>query len=197
MGNDYAETKVAKFDKDTGYPTDEWRHLLNPYSYWDGYLIHGWNKVGTELRYLTDPYGLLWFAIGNGDDFICFDYEMVDGIDEEGVQTGRSFIVLDAVLNSETAGFIEGVAYSILPVNTREEKEAAVNDAIGFMDCAFEDVRHSIKGWNQDIWYWARCVDRALFPEKYEAIRGLTERQMRFGGARVNTVFFRERRVCI
>lgn len=190
MSDDYATLTVDGVDQRTGYPKDDRGTLLNPHDPWDNSLIEGWDKKGTKLKVLTDPYGTLYFVIGNGDDFLCMDYEVIDSFNGSG-----KWIVLDASLNSETASFIQRSAYSILPVNTQEEKEVAVNAAIGIMDYAFEDVRHSVKGWGQDVWYWARCVDRALFPELYQAIPRLSERQMRLGGKRVNAVFFGVRRI--
>jgi hypothetical protein len=165
---------VASVDPVTGYPMDKYGHLLDPQDD-NGELVENWQETGTELFNLTSPYGFLNFAIGNGDDFLCMDYTVID------VDDGQ-YIILDTVLNSETGSFIQGGGYEVLPVNTLAEKREAIRTTYGMMDGGFEDVRHSVKGWNQDVWYWSRCVARALFPDEMEKF---SERQMRRGGKRI------------
>ena len=179
--NDLGTSTVEDTDPITGYPRDKYGHLLDPEGVSD-------IKRGTELHNLTSPYGFLEFAIGSGDDFLCMDYATITTKD------GLNFIILHTTLNSETGSFIQGSGYEVLPIDTQEQKREALSAAIGMMDGGFEDVRHSEKGWNQDVWYWARCIDRALNPDLYKAIPRLTERQMRHGGKRVNSVFFRKDR---
>jgi hypothetical protein len=52
-------------------------------------------------------------------------------------------------------------------------------------------ITHSKQGWNQDPYYFARCVKRAYL--KHNSLWGndpldltFTERQFRFGGKRIN-----------
>jgi hypothetical protein len=165
---------VASVDPVTGYPMDEYKHLLGPQDA-NGELVEGWQEPGTELFNLTSPYGFLQFANGNGDDFLCMDYTTIN------VDEGK-YLILHTVLNSETGSFIQSAGYEVLPVNTRAEKREALLTTYGMMDGGFEDVRHSVKGWNQDVWYWSRCVARALFPDE---MKKFSERQMRHGGKRI------------
>lgn len=95
----------------------------------------------------TDPYGELLFAIGNEDDFWCFDY------DGEG-----DVVRLHAVINSETGSFIMDAKKPVdLP------KAEAADYALGLVDaaivwCADNEVEHDEEGWNQDPYYFYRCV---------------------------------------
>lgn len=152
----------------TGYPRDEWKHLLQTTSLNDGDVIPDWFKKGTKLPNFTSPYGHLAFAVGSGDDFYCFDYEVINAGPE-----GR-FIILHAVINSESGGFIMNAphGYEVLPVNTMAQQKAAVRAAFGLIDqalewCAHNDIKHSVKGWNQNPAYFPICVARALRPYKF------------------------------
>ena len=152
----------------TGYPRDEWKHLLQTTSLRDGAVIPDWDKPGTELPNFTSPYGHLEFAIGTGDDFYCFDYEKVNA-GPRGL-----FMVLHATINSETGGFIMDApnGYEVLPINTMAEQSAAVRAAFCLMDealewCCHNDIRHTVKGWNQNPAYFPICVARALRPYKF------------------------------
>lgn len=153
----------------TGYPRDQWGHLLRTTNLNDGDVIPGWDKPGTELPNITSPYGHLEFAIGTGDDFYCFDYEKIDA-GPRGL-----FMVLHTTINSETGGFIMAAphGYEVLPVNTMKQESTAVRAAFGLMDqalewCAHNDIRHSVKGWNQNPAYFPICVARALRPYKFD-----------------------------
>lgn len=118
----------------------------------------------------TDPYGELLFAIGNEDDFWCFDY------DSDG---GK--IRLHAVINSETGSFIMDAEepYEV-------PKEEAPDLALGFVDqaldwCGENEIEHDTEGWNQDPYYFYRCVKACaegkgpLFDQKH---RIKTEKQL-------------------
>jgi hypothetical protein len=102
---------------------------------------------------LTDPYGALEYAVGSGDDFVCFDYH----VDED-----RGAVLLHAVLNSETGHFIqdfeapEWYPFAEAPTVALRLTEAALDW------CADNDVRHTRKGWNQDAYYFVRCVVAAI-----------------------------------
>lgn len=65
----------------------------------------------------TDPYGTLSFTIGTGDDFHCFDYLALPG----------GYIALHAVVNSETASFIQDASYAIVPLG---EAQATIETMI-------------------------------------------------------------------
>lgn len=97
----------------------------------------------------TDPYGHLTFAIGNEDDFWCFDYAR----DEE-----RGMVRIHAVINSETGSFIMNAEE---PVELPEDE--AVEYAKGLVDQALDwcadggddPIEHDVEGWNQDAtWFW-------------------------------------------
>lgn len=152
----------------TGYPRDQWGHLLQTTSLHDGALISDWDKKGTKLPNFTSPYGHLEFAIGSGDDFYCFDYEKIDA-GPRGL-----FMVLHTTINSETGGFIMDAphGYEVLPINTMTQESTAVRAAFGMIDealewCAHNDIRHTVKGWGQNPAYFPICVARALRPYKF------------------------------
>lgn len=134
-------------------------------------------KLGRKRKFhwakeLTNPYGSLHFGIGSGDDFFCFDYDILDD--------GRA--VIHCVINSETGSFIMDGGYEIVP------KEDAPAVAMRFIDdavtwCAENDVKTSNRGWNQDPFYFYRCV----FLDS-KGLDRFTERQRRFGGKKINKV---------
>lgn len=175
----------------TGYPKDVFGRLLNSLDPQDGCPVKDWDKPGTELCNFTSPYGHLHFAHGSGDDFHCFDYEVIDA------GPRGSFIILDSTINSETGCFIMGGTYKVLPCNSQAEKEYALAFAQGIVDLAVEwchdnCIKVTKRGWNQDAQYFVRCVAMALFDFKFKDFkRGeylFTERQMRFGGKKVDTL---------
>jgi len=182
--SDLGTGKVAKIHEATGYPMTSYGHLLDPL--FDGYTE--W-EVGTELYNLTSPYGHLHFAIGSGDDFVCFDYATITGPRGE-------WIILDATRNSETASFIEGAEYLVLPINTEQEKRDAVRAAFNMADLGFDDVQHHRKGWNQDWQYFGRAVFCNLFDFECKRYvkqtktfeRWVTDRMKRFGGKRLDAL---------
>jgi len=182
MGDDLGNGTVTGLDRKTGFPVDQWGHILSPFDERDGSLIDF--SHGTVLRNTTNPYGFLEYAVGSGDDFHCFDYHIINA----GVK--GLFIILDSVLNSETGSFIQGDGYWILPINTTEERKRAVATALSIVDGACDwaaenEVRVTKRGWNQDYMYFVRSVAQSLFPYKME---GFSARQMRFGGKKIDAV---------
>ncbi len=164
--SDLGEGVVKDIDPITGYPRDEWRHLLSSLDTHDGRPIVGWDKPGTRLPNITSPYGFLSFVIGGSDDFHCFDYEVINA------GPRGQFIVLHSVINSEGGGFIQDGEYTVLPCNSAAEKTAACREALGMVDQAMEwvygnDLRHSRKGWNQEPAYFAIAVCESLFPWRF------------------------------
>lgn len=166
--NDLGTGIVHDICPTTGYPRDEYQHLLQTTSLDDGDVIPDWFKKGTELPNFTSPYGHLEFAVGSGDDCYCFDYAVIDAGPE-----GR-FIILHAVIDSETKGSIQDAhhGYKVLPVNTTAQQKAAVRAAFGLMAqaqdwCAHNDIKHSVKDWGQNPAYFPICVARALRPYKF------------------------------
>lgn len=100
----------------------------------------------------TDPYGNLTFAIGDADDFWCFDYDT----DATGM------VRLHATINSETGSFIQD---AMPPVEVPAGE--AVNVAQGMIDAACEwcddnDITHDADGWNQTPDYFVECVTFAV-----------------------------------
>ena len=172
---DLGTSYVAGICDKTGYPHGEYGHLLNPLSPRDGLPVDDWDKEGTELYNLTAPYGRLHFAVGSGDDFICYDYATIECV------TGR-WIILDATINVDTSGWIDGYGYHVLPARSMEEVQQAVLMAANMVGDAVEwcyemNVRMTYRGWNQRPAYFLNCVARALsswrFPDKW------TDRMMR------------------
>jgi len=135
------------------------------------------DKLGNRRKFywaaqLTSPYGALEWAIGNGDDFHCFDYAFLPD--------GR--VVLEATANSETGCFIQNAGYEVC---TREE---APDVALGMVDMGleclstWEVVRHNKSGWNQDPYYFYRCVKLRCSDDPPD----FSDREKRFGGKRIN-----------
>jgi len=125
---------------------------------------------GTEL---TNPYGVLQWAIGNGDDFTCFDYAFLPD--------GR--VVLHATFNTETGSYIGDCSYEVVPALD------APNVAMGMVGEGIEttcmnEVRHTKAGWNQDPYYFYRCVKLSCDPNLNTP--DFSERQKRFGGKRID-----------
>lgn len=122
---------------------------------------------------LTNPYGALHFAIGDGDDFFCFDYNVLDD--------GR--VIVDCTINSETGSFIMSGGYEVVPL--AEAPKVAMNfidEAVSW--CVENDVKISKKGWNQDYYYFYRRVfwQCDQNPNKPD----FSERQFRFGGKKID-----------
>lgn len=168
MSQDYHYRKIAKLDKKTGYPMDEYGHHLDPN-----------DKRGDEARELTSPYGSLEYAIGSGDDFHCFDFAIL----EKGK---KKWVALHSVINSETGSFIMDGSYEVV---TPEE---APNVALGMIDQAMEWVHdnrmrgHSEKGWNQDTYYFYRAVWFTVHPEVDRT--KFSYREFRHGGKKIAAV---------
>lgn len=176
---------VADVDPMTGYPRDEYKHILDPINDYDGCPVKGWNKAGTKLCNTTSPYGFLAYACGSGDDFHCFDFRVINA-----GPLGQ-FIILHATVNSETGGFIEDSSYTVLPCNSIKERALAIVEAGGMTSdavvwCDNNAVRHTRKGWNQDPDYFVRAVARELFGYLFDD--KITEHQIRFGGKRVEKI---------
>ena len=164
MGSDYLYRPITGTDPHTGWPVDERGHVLDKD-----------DTRGSEARDLTSPYGSLHFAIGSGDDFWCFDYAVLDD----------AWMVLHATINSETGSFIMDApdGYQVVPL------AEAASVALGMTDQALEwagdnDVRHTRKGWNQDAYYFYRCV--VLAARQQDAT--FPDRQKRFGGKRIAAI---------
>lgn len=177
---------VAGISQKYGYPVDRFGHLLNPLDTYNGTPPPDWQKKGVELANMTNPYGFLHFAVGSADDFWCFDYRTFNA------GPLGEHMILDATLNSESGGFIEGMDYMVLPVRSLAEGRAAIEYAYGLIDTAIEwcnmgddATKHDRRGWNQDEFYFARAVANRLFGWRFDRIRA-TERQLRFGGKRVD-----------
>ena len=173
----------------TGYPRDEYQHLLQTTCLNDGSVTTDWDKPGTELFNFTSPYGHLEFAIGSGDDFYCFDYEVIDA------GPRGKFVILHATINSETGGFIMDAfhGYEVLPVNTMAQESAAVRAAFGLMDGALEwchhnDIRHTVKGWGQNPAYFPVCVARALRPYRFKNAKTGAQYAVRKGNTKAHNI---------
>jgi hypothetical protein len=111
---------------------------------------------------LTDPYGLLEWAVGDGDDFVCFDFYVT-----------QRRVLLHAVINSETGHFIDTLEK--MTVSRRDAFAEAVALVDRALDWAYaNDVRLDLKGWNQDPYYFARCV-RAIVDGKGTPARRVRE----------------------
>lgn len=158
---------VAGFDELTGYPVDEYGHLLNPID------TEVEVAIGESLLNLTNPYGFLNFAIGNGDDFLCMDYSTIE-------TSKGDFLIVDSTYNSESSGYIGSVSYDVYPINDDKEKiNALKNVNLMLWTVGDGEAPHSKAGWNQDERYFLRAIARNLFPDKFSRC---SERMIRFGG---------------
>lgn len=99
----------------------------------------------------TDPYGELTFAIGTGDDFWCFDYDIE-------VVGDIAMVRLHACINSETGSFIMDAEPPVeIPAEQAVDYAQALVDRA--MDwCGENDIVHDHKGWNQQPDYFVKCV---------------------------------------
>lgn len=95
----------------------EWNAMLGRKELSDGTTFE-WEDLP------TDPYEHITWAVGSDDDFICFDHGVADD--------GR--VVIHAVINSETAHYIESFAMTWCP------PEQAVRAAQGIVDRATEVI---------------------------------------------------------
>lgn len=173
--SDLGTSYVKSVDKLTGYPVDEYGHLLNPKNPRTEEMHPEWDKPGTELFNLTSPYGFLHFAIGTGDDFVCLDYRSITGKD------GIDYMVLHATVNSETGSFIDRFEYV---VTERSNAPAiAMEITLNALEWAHtDDGKHNKSGWNQDPYYFYRCVYLSVNPPA----KDFSEREKRYGGKRIN-----------
>jgi hypothetical protein len=174
---DLGTSAVKDICPKTGYPRDEKGYLLNPYSPEHNILVEGWDKHGTELFNLTNPYGLLEFAIGEKDDFWCFDCAFLE-----------QHIILHATVHGEIGCFLDAFTYVIIPFKLYDY------DALGFTDQAIDwlqwnGIKHHKKGWNQDLYYFHRAVHHAFIKataEHADEIPEFSEDELRFGGERID-----------
>ena len=181
---DLGTSVTESVDPITGYPMDSYGHLLDPLSPHSGLPEDNWEKKGTELYNLTNPYGFLHYACGSGDDFWCFDYSTIQSV------TG-DYAILDATINSETGCFIMGGGYEVLPARSPDEVRDVVLTARGMVDQAVDwmydnDVQHTKRGWNQDPQFFVNDVCRSLYRHRFDS--GWTERMLRMNSKKVQAV---------
>lgn len=181
---DLGTSRVDSIDQKTGYPKDRFGHLLNPRSPDTCELVKSWHKPGTLLFNLTSPYGHLEYAVGTGDDFYCFDYAIVKSMH----QAPATFLILHSVINSETGSFIQDSEYRLIhEIDYDYQAIPMIDQALNWLtDDPDTPLRHSKKGWNQDPWYFARCVHLTWQDYHQERIRKFSEREKRFGGKNIN-----------
>jgi len=176
--NNLGTSLVARVDERTGLPIDQYGRLLSRINPATGEMEKDWDKPGTELYNLTNPYGLLQFCIGGADDFWCFDYAVVG-----------DWLILDSVINSESGSFIMGAEYNVINVGEAEDQPlfAAYHMTLRALEWCHENkVHHNRRGWNQDIWYFTRCVHLRLMRRYMITVPEFSERQKRFGGMRID-----------
>lgn len=168
---DYPMTDIASWETIAGVevPLDSFGHYLD------------WNDISEDrkqARTLTSPYGSLHFAIGfnkedfndendNGDWMVCFDFAALpDGN-----------IVIDAVCNSDSGGFIMGIEYDV--IKPEDAPQHAIRIASQACDGCYEnDGYPDEKGWNQDPYYLARSIAQCLGIEPYAS---MSDADLRFG----------------
>ena len=187
---DLGRSVVTKVDPVTGFPMNEYGHLLDKSDH-NGGINPNWRKKGTELWNLTSPYGFLTYAIGTADDFWCFDFAVI----KTRPNGGRYFLVLHAVINSETGGFIEDGGYEVVSFVPRQAYQRIelqmIEQALDWLNPLGDEkpIRHDKRGWKQDPWFFARSVYLATQTgfTGSPKFTDFSERQRRFGGKRINT----------
>ena len=115
--------------------------------------------VDATLLELCDPYGTLEFAIGSGDDFVCFDY---------AIDVSARRVCLASCVNSETGSFIQNFEAPIFCTfdDAPAEARGLVNAALDWCNADAPLIRLDMKGWNQDPAYFIRAVTRAVTGDK-------------------------------
>lgn len=109
----------------------------------------------------TDPYGKLEFAIGNGDDFWCFDYYVHENGD----------VTLHAVINS--GSFIQDAEppFRVPAAQAVEEAKRLTNEALEWCFTGDEPTEHETEDWNQDPSYFWRVVQAAITGQDHPVVR--------------------------
>jgi hypothetical protein len=136
------------------------------------------NKLGNRRTFfwgteLTNPYGCLQWAVGNGDTFTCFDYAMLPD--------GR--VILHATFNTESGCYIGGCGYEV--VAAKDAPDVAMHFTDDGIDAtSMNEMPHNKSGWNQDPYYFYRCVFLSCDPNLDTP--NFSEREKRMGGKRIN-----------
>lgn len=99
----------------------------------------------------TDPYEHITWSIGSDDDFTCFDAKIVTSLND-----GKKYIILHAVLNSETGGFIQDVWYEVVPLDEGvATAQLMVDNAVTW--CVENDIKGI--GWVNDCQEFVEYVE--------------------------------------
>jgi hypothetical protein len=165
MSDDSSYAEQATTCEQTGLPLDRFGNWLVPPEE-DAGLSR------KELQLFNSPYGHLFYAIGDGDDFVCFDFFIAD------TSTGKWFGI-DAVVNSETGSFIDGFGRALVkldPENRTQTIDLVVSEILTLIDSALDwlieggdesgCLEHGTEGWNQDPYFVLRdavcCVASSI-----------------------------------
>jgi len=147
MGSDHSAIEIDRWEKinNVDVPISQEGYYLDPDEI---------SEDRTKALTLTDPYGVLSFAVGNdedddqdGDITIFFDFaELPDGR-----------IALDSTINSESGSYIDKFLYEVVDPKDAAKAAQAMTDAA--LDVLFENgIVHDQEGWNQTPCYFARSV---------------------------------------
>lgn len=154
--------------------------------------------INGHLKHVeTDPYGYR-AAIGSSDDYICFDWQIADILDEGTV------FVLHSVINMETGHYIGHNSYDYVRMNDPKFKsigefeiacmEIVIAQVFNAIDWRITNkIRHDKKMWNQDKFYVIRECALALarldscrdIPVRQNAVKGWNTR---YGGKKINAL---------
>lgn len=133
-----------------GIPFDEYGYALMNNDLYDDNKKPTLNNPTIAIQ-ATNPYGILEYAVGSDDDFVCFDYHVFDN--------GK--VALHAVLNSETGCFIQDFEYVI--TDKENALEAALQMVEGAINWCYENrIKHKRKNWNQCPYYFYNSVAKEL-----------------------------------
>lgn len=165
MSNDYHMRDVAEWEDLDGtmVPKDKYGHYLN------------WCQVSEDkkqARDLTSPYGVLHYAVGNSEGDERFDGDFATFFDFHDLPDGR--IVLHAVVNTDSGGYIGDAAYLVVPKDTAHM--VATDMVFNALEAvSLNEVEHDTEGWNQDPFYFARCVKSFVEKGFVDAVRIVKE----------------------
>jgi hypothetical protein len=149
----------------TGYPISANGSILDPDQVENGKAPH-----------LTDPYDSITYAIGDADDFVCFDYAIM-----EKCADGVTRILLDSTVNSETGHFIQSYGWEAVEVKDAPSVALGmVSRALKWCADAGQEITHDEDGYNQceHFFYYKICLEVAALLNLFQPC-ALTEEDAR------------------
>jgi len=127
------------------------------FDYSDDTLESLFDLILLHLSNKTDPYGSLSYCVGNEDDFWCFDYHIEN-----------DYVLLHAVINSETGAFIQDAEKVVVYKSIAMEKALEMVDAAiewcNDNDISPEEQGKFITDIERDVKQWANMIGITIHP---------------------------------